>query len=71
MRTEIGPLQRLIGKPDLKPATVLLRVEPRNSEAGTVHRDRITNMAVPEYWPCIRYGQFTAPAIAGNSSDGS
>ena len=52
-RTQICSLQCLVGKPDLKPTTVLLSIEPRNGEASPVHRDRIANMAVSEDWCCI------------------
>jgi hypothetical protein len=53
MHTQICPLQRLIGEPDLKPTARLLSVEPGNGETSSVHRDRIANMTVPKDRACI------------------
>lgn len=51
--TQICPLQRLIGKPDLKPTAFLLSIKPGDREASSIHRDRIADMTIPKDWACI------------------
>jgi len=69
--TQVCPLQRLVGKPDLEPAALLLSVKPGNGEAGSVHRDRIANVAIAKDWGCIRDGQCAPPAIESYIRNGS
>ena len=55
-RTEIGPVQGLVREPDLEPPTLRFLVEFCDSQAGSIDRDGVPNVTIPENRAGLRDG---------------
>lgn len=68
-RTERGPLQSLIGQPDLEPAVLLGEIEVSDSQTDTVDGDGVANVAVVEDRICEADGELAAAAVDDQGGD--
>ena len=69
-RTQVGPVEGLVGQPDLEPSAVLVFVERRDGETGPVDGERVADVAVVQDGRSICYGETAASSVDVDVQDG-
>lgn len=68
-RTERGPLQSLVGQPDLEPAVLFEEIKMSNSQTDTVDGDGVADVAVIEDRACEADGELAAAVVDDQGGD--
>ena len=70
-RTQVGPVERLVGQPDLEPSSALVLVKRRDGETCAVDCDRVADVAVIQDGCGICYGETAASSVGVDVHYGS